>query len=199
MSLITKQKAKCILVVDECKDNLLLMQSILENQGYQVVLAQHGQAALAEIVKNQLDLVILNVTLPNWRQQKSFEVNNFGITCYLRTTPELCHLPILWLTADPNLQFHPSLEVDALIYKPFEIDELLFKIALLLGYQDSQQPSTFIKEALSIHVGEQDPLHLQQAELEETLSNHHPQAFWDKLIDEGYEIMINTSTFLAVS
>ncbi len=140
MSLITDQRTKCILVVDECKDNLLLMQLILESQGYQVILAQNGKTALAEIVKTELDLVILNVTIPNWQQQRSFEVNNFGITCYLRTTPKLSHLPILWLTADRSirLQFHRPLEVDAVIYKPFEIDELLFQEVLFFDNTSSR-------------------------------------------------------------
>ncbi|GAB4242961.1 MAG: hypothetical protein Kow0049_32360 [Stanieria sp.] len=180
------------------------MQLILESQGYKVILAQNGKAALAEIAKTELALVILNVTIPNWQQQRSFEVNNFGITCYLRTTPELSHLPILWLTADRSirLQFHRPLEVDAVIYKPFEIDELLFQIAVLLEDQDHHQPTTFMEKTLSVQVGEQDPLRRQQAELEEALLNHYPQAFWNKLIDEGYEIMTNTTTtttFMAAS
>ncbi|AFZ36719.1 response regulator receiver [Stanieria cyanosphaera PCC 7437] len=199
MSLITNQREKRILVVDECKENLLLMQFILESQGYKVILAQNGKAALAEIVKTKLDLVILNMAIPNWQLERSFEVNNFGITCYLRTTPEFFHLPIVWLTEDRSLRFHPTLEINALIYKPFEIDELLSKIALLLGVKDNQQPKTFMKNTLSIDVEEQDPLRQQQAELEETLSKHHFQVFWDKLISEGYEIVINTTSFLAVS
>lgn len=190
MSLTTYKGARRILVVDECQEHLLLIQSILASQGYETILTQSGKTALTEISQTKIDLVILNINIPNWRDWQAFEVNNFGVTRYLKTTPEYCQIPILWLTSDRTIQLHFdfSLEVDALMYKPFEVDELLFKISFLLGDKQDCLTFTEIENTFCIQVGEQDPLRQQQAELEQVQLNHHPQAFWEKLIAEGYEI-----------
>ncbi len=41
-----------ILVVDDLFDNYVLLQTILENEGYQVEVADSGRAALEEIASN---------------------------------------------------------------------------------------------------------------------------------------------------
>jgi CheY-like chemotaxis protein len=219
MSPIADKSVKQLLVVDECWENLLLMQSILESQGYEIRLAKSGEAALTEIAKAKPDLVILDLTIPNCKQQSGFEIDDFGVTCYLRTNQDFVALPILWLTADRTIHLSQAeaLGADALLYKPFDIDELFLTVASLLGDREtvsfpiqeqwnaqseghyaSSNSSISLGKTCFVQVGEQDPLRQQQAELA-ALLHHHPQAFWEKLIAEGYGVVREEGMFLATS
>ncbi|QYO64097.1 response regulator [Leptolyngbya sp. 7M] len=47
-----------ILAVDDSPDNLFLIQTILDDKGYEITLAENGQSALAQIEKNPPDLIL---------------------------------------------------------------------------------------------------------------------------------------------
>ncbi|QYO68712.1 response regulator [Leptolyngbya sp. 7M] len=70
-----------ILVVDDIADNLLLLQAILESEGYQVELADSGPAALDRIKTAPPDLVLLDVMMP--------DMNGFEVTQRVRQVAQL--------------------------------------------------------------------------------------------------------------
>ena len=53
-----------ILVVDDVADNSFLLQMLLEDEGYQVEVADSGAAALAKIESAPPKLVLLDVMMP---------------------------------------------------------------------------------------------------------------------------------------
>lgn len=71
-----------ILVVDDLPDNYVLLQIILESEGYHVEIADNGQAALASIAFHPPGLVLLDVMMP--------EMNGFEVT------RRICHALDLW-------------------------------------------------------------------------------------------------------
>ena len=112
----------CVLVVDDIADNLLLMQLVLEMEGYRVELADSGAIALSKIRESPPDLVLLDVMMPN--------MNGFEVTHCLRQSEALSRLPIVLITADREINFEQALAVGAndIISKPVDMDELLVRV-----------------------------------------------------------------------
>lgn len=55
-----------ILVVDDDKNNRLFMKSLLENENYNVVLANDGKDALGCLDQKAIDLMIGDIMMPNF-------------------------------------------------------------------------------------------------------------------------------------
>ena len=112
----------CILIVDDIADNLLLLQLILETEGYRVDLADSGSLALSRIQASPPDLVLLDVMMPG--------MNGFEVTRRLRETESFSTLPVVLITADRSVSFEQALAAGAndVICKPIDMDHLLNRI-----------------------------------------------------------------------
>ncbi|XHX79742.1 MAG: PleD family two-component system response regulator [Stenomitos frigidus ULC029] len=117
----------CVLVVDDIADNLLLLQLVLEMEGYRVNMAANGASALSKIQESPPDLVLLDVMMP--------EMNGFQVTQSLRQTEDFSLLPIVLITADQDIDLPQALEIGAndVICKPVDMDELLVKVGKWCG------------------------------------------------------------------
>src|SRR4028118_966518 len=115
-----------ILVVDDSPDNLFLVQTILEEEGYEITLAEDGRVALAQIEISPPDLVLLDVMMP--------DMDGFEVTKRIRENPKLPFIPILLITAfdQPSVVKGLDTGADDFIRKPVEVDELLARVRSLL-------------------------------------------------------------------
>lgn len=115
-----------ILVVDDSPDNLFLVQTILEEEGYEISLAEDGRVALEQIELSLPDLVLLDVMMP--------EMDGFEVTKRIRENPKLPFMPILLITAfdQPSVVKGLDSGADDFIRKPVEVDELLARVRSLL-------------------------------------------------------------------
>ncbi len=120
-----------ILVVDDLPDNYILLQTVLENEGYQVEVADSGQAALEKIASHPPDLVLLDVMMP--------EMNGFEVTRRIRQNPDLPFIPILLVTGytDPLPADGFDAGADGFIRKPIDFDYLLNRIQAILEPQET--------------------------------------------------------------
>ena len=113
-----------VLVVDDDPRILSMMRRILELDGYRVVTAAEGDAALETLRREQVDLVVLDVMLPG---ADGFEV--------CRTVRRESPVPILMLTArDEAVDKVNGLDcgADDYVVKPFDAEELLARVRALL-------------------------------------------------------------------
>lgn len=113
-----------ILVVEDDPTLLETLEYNLRRQGYDVVTASDGLAAVALARQEHPDLVLLDVMLP---RMDGFEV--------CRTVRQEMNMPILMLTArDDEIDKVVGLEVGADDYltKPFSMRELLARVKALL-------------------------------------------------------------------
>ncbi|ERN40470.1 signal transduction histidine kinase [Rubidibacter lacunae KORDI 51-2] len=125
--------AKCdrLLVVDDAPDNLLLVESILEEEGYEIATAENGRIALDMVAQAPPDLILLDVMMP--------EMDGFEVTRRLRQDVSLPFIPILLITAydQPSVVQGLDSGADDFIRKPVEVDELLARVRSLLRLKHS--------------------------------------------------------------
>jgi CheY-like chemotaxis protein len=61
---MSSDEKKTILVVDDEPDVQVYLQTLLEDNGYNVVVAQDGAEALEKVQESRPDLVTLDITMP---------------------------------------------------------------------------------------------------------------------------------------
>jgi CheY-like chemotaxis protein len=115
-----------ILVVDDLADNSFLLQTILEDEGYQVEVANNGRLALKKISTNPPDLILLDVMMP--------EMNGFEVTRLIRQNLALPYIPILLISGYSGPTSGDSYDVgaDGFISKPIDFDVLLNRVKEIL-------------------------------------------------------------------
>jgi len=126
-----------ILIVDDDKEVVRLMRAYLEQAGYEVLVAYNGESALHSLRREQPDLVLLDLMLP--------DRNGWDITRILRNDPLLKATPIIMLTArvtDTDKILGLELGADDYVTKPYNPREVVARVrARLRIQQEVQDPS----------------------------------------------------------
>ena len=115
-----------ILVIDDEREIVSLLEDILTSQSYEVVSATNGKDALRSLEKTKPDLIILDLVMPK----------GGGISFYhsiVNRSTGSTRYPVLVLTgrSEYEIIFH-DLKVDGFMTKPFQIPQLLEKIEKIL-------------------------------------------------------------------
>ena len=80
-----------ILVVDDEPEYRMIMRSVLMAEGYDVVLAEHGEEALEKLKESKVDLVISDIYMP--------VMDGIRFHRTVRNIPEIETLPFLFVSA----------------------------------------------------------------------------------------------------
>ena len=113
-----------ILVVDDEKKIVEIVKAYLEKEGFAVIVAYDGKAALEQIHRQSPDLIVLDLMLP--------EVSGLDVC---RTVRKESNVPIIMLTArDETTDKIVGLELgaDDYVTKPFDPKELVTRVKTVL-------------------------------------------------------------------
>jgi DNA-binding response OmpR family regulator len=117
-----------ILIADDDPEIRRLLTVFFEDQDCDLIESSNGSDALESIIVNQPNLVVLDVMMP--------ELNGWQICKYVKSKEEYANVGIIMLTAiGPvnNELTSPLFGADDYIDKPFEFDELEFKVRKVLA------------------------------------------------------------------
>jgi two-component system phosphate regulon response regulator PhoB len=117
-----------ILVVDDDPDICSLLQFKLESTGHTVVVEHDGEAALAAIDRQPVDLVLLDWMMPR--------MGGLEVCMALRQDPAHERLPVLMLTAkaqESDVQRGLAAGADDYILKPFSPREIVARVTATLA------------------------------------------------------------------
>lgn len=112
-----------ILVVDDVISNVLLLKVLLSSQKFKVVTASNGLEALDIVIKQQPDLILLDVMMPG--------MSGFEVATKIKNIASIQHIPIIFLTAlNSTADIVTGFKVGAndFISKPFNKEELIIRV-----------------------------------------------------------------------
>ncbi|SMX26065.1 Sensory transduction protein regX3 [Pelagimonas phthalicica] len=133
-----------ILVVDDDARLRDLVRIALERAGYQVITASDGKIALTHALREEPELIVLDVGLP--------EMDGFEVCRKIRATSEV---PILFLTArDDEIDRIVGLELgaDDYVTKPFSPRELVARVRAILKRMGGVAQKTRHQGQITLHV-----------------------------------------------
>ncbi len=128
---IVEQRRENILLVDDRPENLLVLESVLEDCEYNLFKAQSGYEALRMALRHPLDMVLLDVQMSG--------MDGFEVATLLRGKRETKDVAIIFITAnskDPeHIQRGYDIGAENYLFKPIDPEELKQKIEAALKFR----------------------------------------------------------------
>ena len=112
-----------IIIVDEVMSTGLLMKVLMANEKFAIATASNGRQALEQVEKENPDLVLLDVMMP--------DMSGFEVAQHLKSNPNTADIPIIFLTAlNSTADIVKGFQVGAndFISKPFNKEELIIRV-----------------------------------------------------------------------
>jgi len=132
---IDRSAADVVLIVDDVPDNLSVLHDALDEAGYTVLVATHGEAALQRAMQAQPDIVLLDAMMPG--------MDGFEVARRLKASPKTAHIPIIFMTGLTETEhLVAALEAGGVDYvtKPIKPKEVLARMGVhMQGARQARQ------------------------------------------------------------
>jgi CheY-like chemotaxis protein len=119
---------KKILLVDDSATVLMMEQMLLQNSGYEVVVAKNGQEGVLKAKSEQPDLILLDVVMP--------KMDGIEACRLIRAQDDTAHIPIIMVTTRSeanNVEACFKNGCTDYVNKPINNAELIAKVKSVLG------------------------------------------------------------------
>ncbi len=118
---------KTILVVDDIKSELDMMANYLIQAGYNIVMANSGEDAIAKISQNKPDVVVTDWMMP--------KMGGLDICRQLKKDPKTVNIPVIACTAkdrDVDRMWAKKQGINGYVTKPCTQDDLVSAVRQVL-------------------------------------------------------------------
>ena len=122
-SALDRSDSDVVLIVDDVPDNLAVLHDALDESGYTVLVAMHGEAALQRAAQALPDIVLLDAMMPG--------MDGFEVARRLKASPATAHIPIIFMTGLTETEhLVAALEAGGVDYvtKPIKPKEVLARM-----------------------------------------------------------------------
>ncbi|HSB81740.1 MAG TPA: diguanylate cyclase [Candidatus Methylomirabilis sp.] len=123
-----------ILVVEDEVGIARMIQVLLEARGFVALVSHSGNEAFDRLASRSVDLVLLDLMMPG--------MDGYEVCRRLKADPRWSHIPVVMLTAKDTVRdkiLGLEIGADDYITKPFNTDELVARINVLLRIQAMSQ------------------------------------------------------------
>lgn len=110
----------CVLIVDDSATIRRSAESMLSNEGFQVITAENGFEALSKVTRHRPDIIFVDIMMPR--------LDGYQTTAIIKNNAEFRDTPIIMLTSKDGLFDKARGRVvgsDLYLTKPFTREELL--------------------------------------------------------------------------
>lgn len=117
-----------ILLVDDSSTNNILLQAVLEQNGYATEVAFSGKEALKILGKKKIDAILLDLMMP--------EMSGYDVLESLKGNPATAKIPVMIVSADNEQQDETkALEMGADFFfeKPLKLNDVVAKVKEMLA------------------------------------------------------------------
>ena len=161
-----------VLIVDDRQENLVAIEAILMDRGYQLVFASSGDAALREVLDHDFAALLIDVRMPG--------MDGFELATLIKQRKRSSHTPIIFLTASaPDLEhIYRGYSVGAVDYmtKPLDADVLRAKVAIFA--EMLRKDRRIRAQAEALRVASERELAAIHAQRYRNLAEAIPQIVW---------------------
>lgn len=122
------EQRKSVLVVDDNRDNRVILSKILESAGYGVHQASDCAQAVRLVRRGVADVVLMDLCMPR--------MDGWQATRVIRSDPAVAHVPIVAVTALASHRDGSLLEGgewNAVLFKPIPLQDVLAAVARCVG------------------------------------------------------------------
>lgn len=129
-----------ILIVDDVSINIQMAMNILKNEGHHMFYAQNGKRALELTQKNDFDLILLDIMMP--------DMDGFDVCAILKLDEKTKDIPIVFLSGkDSTSDIEKAYESGGLDYvvKPFISIELITKSNTYVRLKNLEEKFKMVK------------------------------------------------------
>lgn len=143
-----------ILIVDDVMSNVLLLKVLLTNEKFAIATASNGRQALEQVEKENPDLVLLDVMMP--------DMSGFEVAQHLKSNPNTADIPIIFLTAlNSTADIVKGFQVGAndFISKPFNKEELIIRVTHQISLVAAKRLILSKTEELQLTIAGRDKLY----------------------------------------
>lgn len=144
-----------ILVADDNAQLLKLLSELFKQEGYEVISAENGNAALEVLLHEPLDLALIDVNMPYW--------NGIALCRIAKSNPRTRLVPVVLVSGEVDRGVRMEAiqaGADDFVTKPFNVQELQLRVRSLLRlklFTDEMEHAEVVLFTLAKSIEARDP------------------------------------------
>ena len=135
-----------ILILDDEKNYLLVLQAILEDEGYAITALDDPRLGMAFLEESEVDVVITDMKMPGLSGEEVLD----------RVRKDYPHIPVMIMTAFGSIDNAvEAMKCGAFDYitKPFSNEELLLSVSKAMKLAQAEQKNRLLRQSLNQQFG----------------------------------------------